>query len=154
MSTITLVACVSKKLDRPAPAAELYVSPWFKKARRYAELTSDCWFILSALYGLVEPDRVIEPYEATLSKLNRYARVDWANGVYFHIQNTVKEMEGTVVFLAGYHYRVHLARLLRGLVVVETPLAGMGIGQQLAWFNEEIRRIESGKIEVGGFGNG
>lgn len=139
MSTITLVSCVSKKLDRPAPAAELYMSPWFKKARRYAELTSDRWFILSAKYGLVEPDRVIEPYEQTLNKMGGYERIDWASGVYFSMQQAVSGLEGKVVFLAGLHYRVYLARWLEGRFAVETPLAGLGIGQQLAWFDAQLK---------------
>lgn len=139
MTTITLVACVSKKLDRPAPAADLYVSPWFKKARTYAELTSERWFILSAKYGLVEPDRVIEPYEQTLNEMNAWQRIDWASGVYFSLQNKVSGLEGKIVFLAGNHYRVYLARWLEGRFAVETPLEGLGIGQQLAWFDARLK---------------
>jgi hypothetical protein len=139
MNTITLVSCVSKKLDRPAPAAELYVSPWFKKARRYAELTSDRWFILSAKYGLVEPDRVIEPYERTLNEMNWHGRIEWAGQVYFSLQEALSGLEGKIVFLAGHHYRDYLARWLEGRFVVEVPLAELGIGQQLAWFEARLK---------------
>ncbi|MDQ0619218.1 DUF6884 domain-containing protein [Arthrobacter globiformis] len=55
--TIGLVACASQKLQRPAPARELYVSQWFKKASAYAELTCDRWYILSAKHGLIYPDQ-------------------------------------------------------------------------------------------------
>ena len=34
---IYLVACVKGKLPRPAPAKDLYTSPWFRKARQYVE---------------------------------------------------------------------------------------------------------------------
>ena len=59
--TVGLVACASQKLQRPAPARELYVSQLFKKASAYAGLTCDRWYILSAKHGLVHPDTVLEP---------------------------------------------------------------------------------------------
>ena len=34
---IYLVACVKRKLPRPAPARDLYTSDWFRKARQYVE---------------------------------------------------------------------------------------------------------------------
>ncbi len=60
---IALVSCSAQKLDRKAPARDLYCSPLFKLARRYAELTCDAWFILSAKHGVVDPARILEPYD-------------------------------------------------------------------------------------------
>src|SRR3546814_1566107 len=45
-SPVFLVACVAAKLDRPAPARDLYASPWFQKARAYVERQGGAWFIL------------------------------------------------------------------------------------------------------------
>ena len=53
---IYLVACVAAKLDRPAPARDLYTSPWFQKARAYVERQGGQWFVLSAKHGLIAPD--------------------------------------------------------------------------------------------------
>src|SRR5262249_3487912 len=39
-----LVSCAATKLDHPAPAADLYTSPLFIKARSYAEASGHPWF--------------------------------------------------------------------------------------------------------------
>lgn len=154
MTTITLVACVSKKLDHPAPAANLYISPWFVKARRYAELTSDLWFILSAKYGLLNPDQIIEPYEQTLNQMTRDQRQDWANSVFWPLMTAVGGAEGKIIFLAGQKYRSYLARWLDGRFTIETPLAGLGIGQQLAWLDKAIAALAPSPSQGEGQGGG
>ncbi|MBT2549736.1 hypothetical protein J7I85_15680 [Arthrobacter sp. ISL-65] len=58
---VGLVACASQKLQRPAPARDIYVSQLFRKASAYAEKTWDRWYVLSAKHGLVRPDTVLEP---------------------------------------------------------------------------------------------
>ena len=67
--TIYLVSCVSRKRATPHRAKDLYISDWFLKARAYVEDTHSPWFILSAEYGLVPPDKVLAPYERTLNKM-------------------------------------------------------------------------------------
>lgn len=57
------------------------------------------------------------------------------------MQQALSGLEGRVVFLAGLHYRVYLAHWLDGRFTVEMPLAGLGIGQQLAWFDERVKTL-------------
>lgn len=65
---IALVGCGKSKLPHPAPARLLYIGSLFKAARRYVEDAGyDAWWILSARHGLVHPDEITEPYEATLA---------------------------------------------------------------------------------------
>lgn len=52
---VVVVGCVATKLDRPAPAKDLYVSPLFARRRRYAEAIGDLWVIFSAKHGIVGP---------------------------------------------------------------------------------------------------
>ena len=66
---ICRVACVWPKRATAARAKDLYRSDWFLKARACAEAVGSCWFILSAEYGLVHPDEMIEPYEMTLDTM-------------------------------------------------------------------------------------
>jgi hypothetical protein len=141
MTTIALVACVGKKLDHPAPAADLYQSAWFRKARRYAEAAGDLWYILSARYCLTKPDQMIEPYNVTLNDKSRQARQVWAADVANHLK-IVDPPPCQVVILAGLRYREFLVPLLRhDGYAVEVPMAGLGIGQQLAWLDRNIGRI-------------
>jgi hypothetical protein len=66
--TTYLVSCVKGKLTGPAPAGDLYQSLWFCAARAFVEKQNAAWFILSAKYGLVSPDRIVAPYEMTLNR--------------------------------------------------------------------------------------
>jgi hypothetical protein len=125
---IALVACCGKKLDRAALAGDLYTSPLFKKAAAYAR-TFDGWYILSAKYGLVRPDAMIEPYDCTLLKMRKTDRLDWGRKVLD--QMAVAGIAGAeFVALAGANYT---EPLVRAELSVETPLKGLGIGKQLAW---------------------
>lgn len=128
---IFLVACVGEKLERRAPAKELYISSWFKKARRFVEDAGQPWYILSALYGLVPPDEEIDPYEQTLNKMTKRERDTWAENV----QRSLDEVEiTTVIFLAGVRYREGLTDYLEDRNVrTIIPMEGLGIGKQLRW---------------------
>ena len=65
MRHIVVIPCGGAKLTHPAPAAELYTGSMFQDALRTARmLTSDSdIFILSARYGLVTLDQILEPYD-------------------------------------------------------------------------------------------
>jgi hypothetical protein len=133
---IFLVSCVAGKATTAQPARTLYVSDWFSKARAYVEATDRPWYILSALHGLVRPDRVVEPYDFTWSQSDpddRIRRQTWSRCTASNLRDCAPESARLVV-LAGGDYREFLVPALkcRGFAV-EVPLAGMGIGQQKQW---------------------
>lgn len=133
-----LVACVSVKRDRPAPARDLYASPWFRKARSFVEGNGGNWFILSAQHGLLSPDQVIPPYERTLNAMRVAERRAWAASVVEQFDEANLEFDRISV-LAGKRYREFLMPALRARATfVDVPLAGLGIGQQLAWLGGRI----------------
>jgi hypothetical protein len=74
---LLLVACVKEKLSVPAAARDLYVSPFFRKEREYAEQSGLPWFILSAEHGLVAPDEWHSPYERYLPETPPSFRRTW-----------------------------------------------------------------------------
>ena len=63
---VFIVPCGNEKLSHAAPARDLYTGSQFRYvfplAEAAAERTGGEVFILSALHGLVEPDRVLKPY--------------------------------------------------------------------------------------------
>ena len=133
---IVLVSCVKKKSSLPRPARDLYVSPFFKKMRHFAEQVGDSWFVLSAEYGLLEPDAVVTPYERTLKRMSADEKAAWVARVTAQIERAIPA-DATVVMLAGVAYRSLVEDVLRGRGnVVEVPLRGMGIGEQLHWLGE------------------
>lgn len=71
MTTAYVVPCGAAKLDREAPARDLYTSDHFRRQLRAAELAceeGDVVLVLSALYGLVELDEVLEPYDLRMDQ--------------------------------------------------------------------------------------
>jgi cytoplasmic iron level regulating protein YaaA (DUF328/UPF0246 family) len=132
MNAVILVACCGPKMNKQAPAANLYISPLFKKARSYAEKRGR-WFILSALYGLLDPTAVIAPYDLTLKKLPAQKRREWGE--------MVREQMGKagligvpLVALAGADY---VKPLMDAGLTVTQPMKGYRIGKQLQWLTRE-----------------
>ena len=135
---ICLLSCVGQKRPAPAPARDLYTSPWFCKARTYADRTSQPWFVLSAKYGLVHPDEMIAPYDLTLNTMPVADRRRWARGVLTQLEPYLDGI-GSVMFLAGRRYREYLEPSLRSRgLVVSIPMEGLGIGEQLRWLTSSM----------------
>jgi len=129
MSTVTLVACAATKLDRPAPARELYRSDLFAKSSAYAQRLGE-WYILSAAQGLVHPDTVLEPYDITLNDMTRDERMRWGCKVAWQLVQFNIQADRCVV-LAGRTYRDPVMDFLRlSFASVVIPLEGLGIGHQ------------------------
>jgi hypothetical protein len=136
--TVGLVGCASQKLERPAPARELYVSQLFKKASAYAELTCDRWYVLSAKHGLLRPDEVIEPYDMRLGTNRRTSPPihQWAARVQDQLAVELAGVEHVrLVVLAGEQYR---SAVRSGPWPHEVPMKGLGIGQQLGWLTKKL----------------
>ena len=142
MAEVCLVSCVGQKRDCACRADQLYTSAWFVKARRLAEERSDRWYILSAEYGLLEPSRIVGPYENTLNSMSKAQRVEWARRVVRALVAWTDTTE-RITMLAGARYREYVVPELRSLgFSVEIPMEGLRIGQQLRWLNAQLARGE------------
>lgn len=130
---IVLISCVSMKRDYPTKAKDLYISPWFKGAYRYAKkLQADKIFILSDKYGLLDENAVIEPYDVNISSFKTAELKQWAYGVYESLRKVSNPESDEYIILAGEKYRRYLAGRLKH---VKVPLEGYRIGEQLAFFS-------------------
>lgn len=136
MSKIILISCVSMKLEKEAKAKDLYISPLFKMNYAYAQtLSPDAIYILSAKYGLVDPEQIIAPYEQTLNTMKSGQVKDWALDVIDQMGGKVNFQNDEIIFLAGERYRKFLIPLCRNASV---PLEGLGIGKQLGWLKKKL----------------
>lgn len=137
-----LVSCVSTKVDHRARAKDLYVSPWFRKARAYVSSRGAPWKILSAKHGLLSPESLIEPYEAALNTLPVAKRRAWSDRVLEALDSTIADGD-EVVMLAGLRYREFVVPALRERGVrVDVPMSGLGLGMQLRWFDNQSRSTD------------
>jgi len=137
---IGLVACAKSKRDKALPAKELYSSELFKKTIRYSHRSYDRWYILSAKYGLVEPDTVLQPYDETLNSKPFGERRRWADKTAKQLESILPGPDQCLVFFhAGATYREFLfEKLVERGYHCEIPLKGLGIGKQLAWYGAHL----------------
>jgi len=137
MQRIVLLSCVSKKLDTKSRARDLYISPLFRYALKYAEsLDTDKIFILSAKYGLVDLDMEIEPYELTLNGMKSIEKKVWADDVLKQLASESDLDNDEFVFLAGENYRKYIVPHIKNYNV---PMQGLGIGKQLKFLKDKTR---------------
>lgn len=130
---VAIVGCGKAKRDGRHKARNLYTSTYFDKKRLFAEVGCDDWFILSAKYGLIDPDRRVPSYDVTVTDVDadefatRVADQADANADVF-------DAADRVFVLAGKDYIDAVDDVLAGLPCeVEYPFAGTGgIGDQMS----------------------
>ncbi len=135
---VVLIGCVSQKLPKPALAKDLYTSPLFAKRRAYAEASGDPWYVLSAEYGVIHPEQPIAPYDRSLQNAPRAYVDDWTRRVAPLIVAAAADAGATTIEVhAGSAYLPDGLRswLEAAGLTVEQPLAGLRIGEHLAWYN-------------------
>jgi len=149
---IYLVACSKSKLASPAAARDLYTGQLFRLCRTLVESQQADWLILSAFYDVIEPSITIRPYNRFLGDYNQRERTAWGDRVRMKLAARLAT-EDRVVFLAPRNYvdsivgnehqrtTVYWKRLVAWLDRVETPLAGLGIGQQKAWVKAQLSGV-------------
>lgn len=131
---IYLIACVKKKKEIACVAKEMYTSPLFKGAYKYAQkMQADKIYILSAKYDLLCENDIIEPYNETLNTKRKQEVCEWSNRVLSKLSKVANIEKDTFIFLAGEKYRKYIIPKLNHY---EIPLQGLSFGEQLAFYKE------------------
>jgi hypothetical protein len=162
MNTLYLISCSKAKGKRPGPARELYQGGLFKLSRDLVEAQRGAYLILSAKYGLLRPETVIEPYDMSVPAMTSRHRKSWAEKVFPQLWQAIAPQSHPrglrIVFLAGFFYAQHLTRLLlewsheAGFrLEIELPLQGLGIGEQLGYLSSRVREVSCSRCGGAGF---
>ncbi len=138
---ILLIGCVKGKLEWAGRVAakDLYVSALWRCRRNYAEQMGVTWFILSAKYGLVQPETMIAWYDLALGDLPAKQRRIWAQRVVDALIAKYPSVKGKVVEIhAGKDYIDFglESGLTEAGMIVTRPLLGIPIGRHLGWYRE------------------
>jgi hypothetical protein len=128
---IGLVACCGQKKNEPSRAGDIYQSALFLKSRAWVEQNCDDWMVLSAKYGVLPKDSVIEPYDLTLNDMSASSRAAWSRMVRDQLSDY---QDDELIVLAGKNYR----GWTEGFKTTR-PMEGLGIGQQLQWLTSQIQ---------------
>ena len=133
---VVLLSCVKSKRAQRCRAGDMYISPLFQKMMAYGQsLDPKRLFILSAKYGLLSPDDLIEPYELTLKKMKVGERRAWAQSVLAALRQNCDLDAHQFVFLAGVPYRENLVPHIKHYTV---PMEGLDFGTQLQWLGQQV----------------
>jgi hypothetical protein len=137
--TIGLVGCGKLKKKERSKAKDLYLGELFKKSRAWVEKNCDEWGVISARHGLLSPNKLVSPYDRTLSKMDREWRHGWAQKVSHQVYCRWGE-DTHYILLAGELYRQPFEeKYLRGdTCTEEAPMRGLGLGEQLGWLKRSL----------------
>jgi len=138
---VVIAQCTNDKRDGQHRAADLYdESTYFRKQREYAR-TADRWFIQSAKYGLLDPDKTVESYDRHAKDIDNPEV--WAESIADDLEAAIPSA-AVVELLGGAAYADPLTPELerRGFDVVE-PLRGLGIGERMA----HLQRLQNTRLE-------
>ena len=126
----------------PTLARDAYTGTQFRAARRYAETHGSRWVILSAKYGFIPPDTMIENYDVAFSKLiNGYYRpVEMPGQVSDGVLNSQAQQiaaanpAGEILCLVASAYRLKIESAFANLpVTLKFPIAGLRQHAMMAW---------------------
>jgi len=119
------------------------------KKQKYANfLKPDKIFILSALHYLLNLNKVIEPYNVTLSYispskrtsgliiLNAKEKIEWGNKVISQLKKVSNLEKDKFILLAGQEYIKPLRKYLNN---IKEPLKGLSQGKRLKYLNDKLK---------------
>jgi len=136
MKKIVLISCASKKLKFKAKAEDIYISSLFKKSLQYAKkLQPDKVYILSAKFGLLELNEIIEPYNQTLNSMPIDEIIKWSERVLIQLSDVSDLQKDNFTFLAGNNYRKFI---IPSITNYQIPMKGLKIGKQLQWLTNSL----------------
>lgn len=146
---VIVIGCGKSKLEAPARARELYTGSLFRMARLYAEAWNEPWFIVSAKYGLMDPERVIEPYEMRLQQRKGGNLQAWADRVATGIK--VEAGMEPVQLLMGRDYAEPIGRALDRVGLRWcAPMDGFGLGHRLQWLKARAALVRQETLPMDG----
>ena len=148
-----LVGCSKKKLNTHNPfrdmiqARNLYTSDLFQKRVAHVEARGLPWMILSAKSGCISPITPLRVYDHTIRDKEQIDLAAWSVGSVnqwidnLYYDHGIRDLRTVAVEVhAGKAYLNPIAGILKILgVTVYAPVAGMGIGQQLAYYSEPVK---------------
>ncbi|MCZ7679796.1 MAG: hypothetical protein M5U28_13945 [Sandaracinaceae bacterium] len=128
------------QMKRSFPIVELYTGPLYQLRLAYARRLGGPHLILSAFYGAQPPAFQAVPYERSLADMSKCepARRWYDDVVRTSILRATSPGDRVVALASRPYVEGWAAAVRRAGRVVETPLAGMGMGQQLRWLRARL----------------
>lgn len=137
---VVLIGCGRRKGAVDVAAKDLYTGCLFKARREYAERAGCRWWIVSACHELLDPEKVIAPYNWRMEDIRGEARVSWGCRVLRELQTHAPLAELVEVHAgAPYFLALHRAKFEKMAARFEMtwPVEGLTQGYQLRWYAQK-----------------
>ncbi|WP_258084319.1 DUF6884 domain-containing protein [Thermococcus thermotolerans] len=122
-SVVLVTACGNKKEEEPLPAGRLYKSSRIRHLYRKSKELGVPLYILSAKYGLVNSDTIIEPYDQIMT-------MDRVHELLPQVKRVLKEFDIVVFYQGGarkeYRILIEMACKDLGIPLVKYGYKNMG----------------------------
>lgn len=142
---IALVSCSKSKQNYTCAASKMYKpSKLFYLSYEYAKQNADMVYILSAKYGLLKENDIIDPYNITLSRLSYVQKKAWAEHVISQLREECDLVQDEFVILTGREY---YQLLLPSLLHYHLPLDHMPLGKRVAYLKRQLSLMSELKSE-------
>lgn len=134
---ICIIPCGKAKQEHASPAHAMYIGGYHKMCRRYAQTfaNNDRIFILSAKYGLLANDDIVQPYSLTLGQAG-------AVTAYYVIQQAQRFgiLDETCVALGGVRYTKLCQEVWQAASV---PLFGKNLFEQMHIMSDLVKAYKA-----------
>ena len=149
MKSLCIIACGKKKIwDKnpeagPVKAENLYTGSFTRKCIEYAEKSDfDSWRILSAKYGFLFPDEVVQGQYSECFH-NKTSNPITLKELFLQIKSKELDNYEKIIILGGNYYTDMMKKLFSEKEVFN-PLNGYkGIGHMMKKLNELIKAASS-----------
>jgi len=95
--------------------------------------------ILSAKYGLLSPDEVIEPYDLTLKGASKQFKWEWAHRVDQQIRKAIDKKKRLIVLAGDDYYGPLTEASTNDPLHFLAPMRGLSLGNRLVFLNQCLR---------------
>jgi hypothetical protein len=132
---VALISCGKNKLEHAAPARQLYTGTQFRLALQVASCLFGEVLVLSAKYGLVGLEDVLEPYELSMRDVAPEEREPWGRNVVAALQARYPgELLELHAFASAPYVEPLRAALPFGWELVD-PMQGLEQGYRLGYLS-------------------
>jgi len=137
---LVVLGCSREKLSIAAPASNLYISDRFRSSLILARDLAAPFAILSAKHGVVEPDRVLEPYDLDLSSLSKSDQRSWAEQAIDQLAQRAEGRTISILAIGAYVRPLLEANQARAQAVeIIAPWLELEPPDRLVWLKEAQR---------------
>lgn len=121
------------KLDREAPARDMYLGALAQSSFKWMTRNCERFYILSANYHLLHPDKKIQPYPFLFKDLDELDKESWGH-VTIEKLAWETELDKPILVMAGSEYIQSLVNAAKETQAkIYDPCPKMTMGMRLNW---------------------